>query len=209
MKEKLRQAIVNKYKKLGYSQKAIDAVLSHLEKSVTEEDQIEEAVNGIEGLLNAFQSEIDSRVTTAVAEAKKPKQENGGAPAEEKKDEPNKPVEEVPAWAKDLISSVTSLKAEKTATTRKQQLEDRLKEANQVYKDAIMESFEHMTFATDDAFTGYLGKVDAKLGELSKEQESVQNKAGGTRPPISNKQVGATKRASKEELDGVMSSILP
>jgi hypothetical protein len=54
MREQIRLALINKYKSLGYSQKAINAVLDYLEKSVKEETEIEEAVSGVGPILKSL-----------------------------------------------------------------------------------------------------------------------------------------------------------
>ena len=48
MKEKILVALKTKYSNLGFGAKALDGVASILEKSVTDESQIETAVSGVE-----------------------------------------------------------------------------------------------------------------------------------------------------------------
>lgn len=50
MKEKILVALKTKYSNLGFGAKALDGVASILEKSVTDESQIETAVSGMEDL---------------------------------------------------------------------------------------------------------------------------------------------------------------
>ena len=56
MKEKILAALKTKYSNLGFGAKALDGVASILEKSVTDESQIETAVGGVEPFLKVFQS---------------------------------------------------------------------------------------------------------------------------------------------------------
>lgn len=59
MKEKILVALKTKYKTLGFSDRAFDGVADYLSKTVTEESQIETAIGGVEGLLRAFQGDVD------------------------------------------------------------------------------------------------------------------------------------------------------
>lgn len=59
MKEKILVALKTKYSNLGFGAKALDGVASILEKSVTDESQIETAVSGVEPFLKVFRSDAD------------------------------------------------------------------------------------------------------------------------------------------------------
>lgn len=59
MREKILVALKTKYKTFGFGDKAFDGVADYLAKTVTEESQIETAISGVEGLLKAFQGDID------------------------------------------------------------------------------------------------------------------------------------------------------
>lgn len=59
MKQTILTRLKNKYAHLGFSEKALDGFASSIEKNVKSEDEIETAVNGVEGLLKVFQSEAD------------------------------------------------------------------------------------------------------------------------------------------------------
>lgn len=60
MKGKILVALKTKYKTFGFGDKAFDGVADYLSKTVTEESQIETAISGVEGLLKAFQGDIDT-----------------------------------------------------------------------------------------------------------------------------------------------------
>ena len=62
MKEKILEALKNKYKDLGFDAKAFDGVATFLSTTVTEESQIEVMVNNSESMLKSMQGEIDRRV---------------------------------------------------------------------------------------------------------------------------------------------------
>lgn len=63
MKQKIISELKNKYAHLGLSKEALDGVASVLEKTIKSEDEIETAVNGVEGMLKVFQSEADRERT--------------------------------------------------------------------------------------------------------------------------------------------------
>jgi hypothetical protein len=110
MKEKILVALKTKYKTFGFSDKAFDGVADYLSKTVTEESQIETAIDGVEGLFKGFQGDVDyvrnekSGLRKQLDELKK-KIENPNPqpnPKEEKKDD-------VPAWAQAIIDSNKTL----------------------------------------------------------------------------------------------------
>lgn len=110
MKEKILVALKTKYKTFGFSEKAFDGVADYLSKTVTEESQIETAIDGVEGLFKGFQGDVDfvrnekSGLQKQLDELKK-KIENPNPqpkPKEEKKDD-------VPSWAQALIDSNKTL----------------------------------------------------------------------------------------------------
>ena len=106
MKDKILVALKTKYKTFGFGDKAFDGVADYLSKTVTEEGQIETAIGGVEGLLKAFQGDIDtvrnekSGLQRQLDELKKQ--------IENPKKKEN-PKEDVPAWAQALIDSNKSL----------------------------------------------------------------------------------------------------
>jgi len=64
MINKIKQELKTKYATLGLGEKAFDGVAEFLVKTVTEDAQIDAAIDGMGGLLTVFQSEADRRVTT-------------------------------------------------------------------------------------------------------------------------------------------------
>lgn len=135
MKGKILVALKTKYKTFGFGDKAFDGVADYLSKTVTEESQIETAISGVEGLLKAFQGDIDTVRNEKSGLQKqldelKTKIEN---PNPNPKPEENK--DDVPAWAQALIDSnknlsdkLTQFEAEKAQATRSQQILAKAKE---------------------------------------------------------------------------------
>ena len=130
MKEKILVALKTKYKTFGFGEKAFDGVADYLSKTVTDESQIETAIGGVEGLLKAFQGDIDtvrnakSGLQKELDELKK-KIENADKDKDKDKDK------DVPAWAQTLIDSnktlsekLTAYEAEKAQAQRNSQISE-------------------------------------------------------------------------------------
>lgn len=113
MKEKILSALKTKYSNFGFSDKAFTGVAEYLAATVTEEDQIDNSISGVESLLKAFQGDIDTRVSSAVAKAKA---EKGGNNPQPKKEEDDK-GDEMPSWAKSLSDKLDKLESQKQQET--------------------------------------------------------------------------------------------
>lgn len=140
MKVKLLSALKTKYNNLGFGDKAFDGVADYLSKTVTEENQIETAISGVEGLLKAFQGDID-KVRGEKTELQKKYDElekNKSDKKDDKKDDSN-PDE--PAWFKAyrekqeteqtaLKQEIEGFKKKETQTGYSEKLKTALKEKN-------------------------------------------------------------------------------
>lgn len=101
MKTKIAKALKTKYASKGLSDKALDGVAAFLEKTVTEESQIDAAISeaSVEALLNVYQSEADAlrnqkaQAEKALAEYKAAHPELGQEPPKEEK--PNDQTAEI------------------------------------------------------------------------------------------------------------------
>jgi hypothetical protein len=194
MKEKIKAALVNKYKNLGFSDKAIEGVLAYLETTVTDEAGIEGAVNGVEGMLKAFQSEVDTRVTAAVNKPKPPTPAPAANPTEgPATQEPVTPPADAPEWMRGfmttmqasvqtLATELQTIKAGKSTETRKTQLEEVLKNTPDSFKSTIMKAFDRMKFEKDEEFTSYLEEI--KTDSAAFVQDTANSGLSSSRPPI-------------------------
>lgn len=186
MKGKILVALKTKYKTFGFGDKAFDGVADYLSKTVTEESQIETAISGVEGLLKAFQGDIDtvrnekSGLQKQLDELKtKIENPNPNPKPEEKKDD-------VPAWAqalidsnKSLLAEVSTLKQEKLQATRQEQILAKAKEYG------IPENYAKRCAIKDDE------DLDAYFKDLK--QEFANDGFKGVTPPES-----AEKKIEKE-----------
>lgn len=233
MKEKIFQALKTKFKNLGFGDKAFEGVAAFLATTITEEDQIETGISGVEPLLKSFQGDIDKRVNDAVTKAKT----DAKAEAEEelkKKQQKQDPQTPPPAGGgsepgnphdtndqlkalladvtKPLVETVKALQTElqvikstKTVETRKSRLEEALKESTPKYKETILKAFARMNFDKDEDFEAYLDEVteDAK-GFV---QDEADQSLAGIAKPGGIKGGKQTKEATQEELNELLGTI--
>ena len=117
-KQMIKEALSNKYKNLGFDDKAFEGVADFAQTYIKEEADLATFVNGAEGMLKGFQSSTD-RLRTEKAQLEKEKNEL----AEKVKtletttetkttSETKTTTEETPAWAKILIDANTNLQKE-------------------------------------------------------------------------------------------------
>lgn len=173
MKEKILQALKTKFKNLGFGDTTFDAVASFLEATVTEENQIDTSVSGVESLLKGFQADADKRVTTAVQKVKTETQKGG----EDKKQEPtNTPSEEIPSWFKTFSETITSkinaIETGKVIETRKSVLESKLTNCSAELKVKILKDFSRMNFETQEDFDLYLAETEQDVATIAQQSSN-------------------------------------
>nr|DAT56155.1 MAG TPA: hypothetical protein [Bacteriophage sp.] len=205
MKGKILVALKTKYKTFGFGDKAFDGVADYLSKTVTEESQIETAISGVEGLLKAFQGDIDTVRNEKSGLQKqldelKTKIEN---PNPNPKPEENK--DDVPAWAqalidsnKSLLTEVSTLKQEKLQATRQEQIMAKAKEygipENYAKRCAIKDDEDLDVYFKDlkqefanDGFKGVTPPESAET-KIEKENESIASMINeGTKTIVESK----------------------
>lgn len=115
MKDKIQIALKTKFSNLGFSDKAFTGVADYLSTTVTQEDQIDNAIQGVESLLKAFQGDVDTRVNSAVAKAKA--ETKGGEMQPVKKEEAKGDDNAVLTLLQEMRSEISTLKAEKQKET--------------------------------------------------------------------------------------------
>lgn len=112
LKDKLNAKYQGVLKKL--TPKGLELLVDKLSTKVTTEDELEDFVNGLENTLEVFvdviQSETDRRIKEEVDKTKKKVVQS--VEDENEEEDKSKIQPEVPEWAKGLVSSVESLKAQ-------------------------------------------------------------------------------------------------
>ena len=128
MKEKVLETLKTEYSNLGFSDKAFDGVADYISQTVTNEEDINNTVSGVGGLLKVFQGDIDrerSRKSELEKKLEELKQKepitmSGKAEVEI----PKEKDDEVLSKVSELESKLAELIAEKNAITQKQQLKE-------------------------------------------------------------------------------------
>lgn len=128
MKERILAALKIKFKNLGFTDKAFEGVADYLAITVTEEAQIETAISGVEGLLKAFQGDVDKRVNEAVLKAKGEKQPEGGEDPNKVKEPQTEFEKAIAAAVGPLIQKIEHLESGKAAEQFSARLVSTLKE---------------------------------------------------------------------------------
>ncbi|MDQ1859020.1 hypothetical protein [Chryseobacterium sp. WLY505] len=181
MFEKILQELKTKYKNLGLSDTILKAKAKQIEKAVKTEEEIAEAVAGVEDDLAIFQSFADQNRTLAkkIEELEKgkgadPKPEPTPTP----KPEDPKPAptgEPEPAWAKALREQmekqnelISGFQAEKTAQTNAQKLQTKLDELK-VSKTIQALIPAGLTFENDEAIEAYANDMKTKSDAIAQE----------------------------------------
>lgn len=207
MKEKILVALKTKYKTFGFGDKAFDGVADYLSKTVAEESQIETAISGVEGLLKAFQGDIDtvrnekSGLQKQLDELKTKIENPNPNPnpnPEDKADMATIIANAVSAAVKPLSDELAQFKAEKSQATRQEQIMAKAKEYG------IPETFAKRYAIPDDAdldtyfkdvkqefanigFSGVNPPESAEV-KIEKEAESIANMISeGTKTIVESK----------------------
>lgn len=120
MKTKILQALKTKYSSKGLSEKALDGVASILEKTVTEEGQIDAAVSeaSVVNLINIYQSEADS-LRNQKASAEKALADYKAAHPDKGQADPNKPDDANAKALAELQAQIAELKKDRDAEVAK------------------------------------------------------------------------------------------
>lgn len=208
MKGKILVALKTKYKTFGFGDKAFDGVADYLSKTVTEESQIETAISGVEGLLKAFQGDIDtvrnekSGLQKQLDELKNkienPNPNPNPNPEDKKDDMATIIANAVSAAVKPLSDDLAQFKAEKSQATRQEQIMAKAKEYG------IPETFAKRYAIPDDADLdiyfkdakqelaniGFSGVTPPESAEtkIEKESESIANMISeGTKTIVESK----------------------
>ncbi|MDD3038625.1 hypothetical protein [Bacteroides sp.] len=189
MKGKILVALKTKYKTFGFSDKAFDGVADYLSKTVTEEAQIETAIGGVEGLLKAFQGDVDFVRNEKSGLQKELDALKGKVEIPNPEVKPEQPdmakmiADAMQTVIKPLSDEIATLKGEKAAETRNSQILAKAKEYGipetllpmlKIADDADLDTFfkdAKQTFA-NNGFQGVTPPESAET-KIEKESESI------------------------------------
>ena len=183
MKKKIIELLATKFE--GVSENILSRIADKLSKTITSEDDLEDAVNKVT-FQSVIESYADSRVTeaqkTAVENFKKKHNINDDAtptPSQQPQvqPEPHKPsADEMPEWAKTLVESnkalsakIAAMESEKVGNSRKAKLQDAVKGLPEAIANRYAKDFERLQFKDDADFDGWLNEVAPEMAAVAKD----------------------------------------
>ena len=200
-RDKVYARLVAKFQNKGFSAKTINAVADIVEVGVTEETQVDAAVDGAEPYLNVIQKEVDIRVEKEKLKLKQEaeegdegqedsEQQGGGAGGNATKKSATGGDDAMPSWAKTMLSTiqtvvadVNGMKSGNVAKTRREQLEAKLNGAPEAVKTKALKDFDRMNFPTEEDFTTFLTETETDLKPII--QAAANNSLAGQHRPFS------------------------
>lgn len=193
MKEKILEALKTKF--TGVKDEILDRIATEAAKTVTDEAGVKTYVEGVT-FQTIIDAESDRRVTdaqkTAVANYEKKHNIKDGKPVEtdadkDKDKDKDKTNPDVPAWAQALLDSnkamqdrLDKLDGEKTANSRRGQLEALLAEAPDNIKTRYTKDFDRYNFKDDDDFNTWL---EDQKKNIEADITEFKSKGGVVTPP--------------------------
>lgn len=178
MFEKILSELKTKYKNLGLSETILKVTAETLAKTVETEEQITDAVAGVEGQMKIYQSFADQNRTlqTEITNLKKSSEGKKEEKSEKKEGEEKKESgEPEPAWAKALREQmekqnelITGIQQKEIAQTNAQKLQSKLDELK-VSKSIQALIPSNLTFENDEAIEAYANEMKVKSDAIAQE----------------------------------------
>lgn len=197
----------------------INGLADKLDGLISTEDEIDGEIDKLDQLLSFKElAALDDAKRNADKKAAEDKDKV--EPENPAKVDPPAPVEkdkdEAPAWFKahvenqnkvieTLTSTVANLQQGNTIQTRRQQLETKLKDAPEKFKARALRDFDRLKIDSEDDFNNYLADIEQDVAD--EVQAASDAGLGNDAPTGSLGGNGATREASKEELDAAFSNI--
>lgn len=178
MFEKILSELKTKYKNLGLSETILKVTAETLAKTVETEEQITDAVAGVEGQMKIYQSFADQNRTlqTEITNLKKSSEGKKEEKSEKKEGEEKKESgDQEPAWAKALREQmekqnelITGIQQKEIAQTNAQKLQSKLDELK-VSKSIQALIPSNLTFENDEAIEAYASEMKVKSDAIAQE----------------------------------------
>lgn len=215
MKQKLIALLKTSFASKGFNQKELESLADLVisQQSLNEESADEDlttAVTNAKPVADFVQSVASRQVSDVKKPAKVDEPANPANPA--KPAEPTK-TDDMPEWAKGLVTSIGSLtqglaaiNAEKVGNTRREQYAKTLEGTSEAYKTEALADFDLLNFKDDTHYSEWLGKKAESVKVFI--QDEANNNLGGDRPGGGAGGKTTTKEASKEEVDSVLDKIM-
>lgn len=197
MKAKILEALKTKYSSYGLSSKVFDGVAETISKTITEESQIDAAVESVEPFVKAYQSDMDKE-RSASAKLKKELEDAKKQPEPKKKDTQDVEEPETPAYMAKLLERLDNqdrllqqMAGEKVHASKLEQINSMLKEKG------VPQTFSSVallgrTFGEDanveelvsSIEAGYSAHKDAMANESFGGGKAPEQGSGGNESPL-------------------------
>ncbi len=224
------KALKPKVAPFGFTRKEIESVAAVIADNLNLNENAEEevvnaavnkAVNTMIPVLQLAQSQASRTIEKFKAERKKESEEEEGVeendddnsgklPTVKKTPTPRPNKEAPPEWANSLINTVAELreelgglKNEKLVNSRKQRLENALKDTG-VMGQQTLRNFAKMKFENDEEFDDYLAEVETSVKDFRKEQSDASLKTLGKHPAHGN---DSNKELTDNEIDKIVGAM--
>ncbi len=196
MKAKILEALKTRYSSYGLGSKAFDGVAEVISKTITEESQIDSAVESVEPFIKAYQSDMDKE-RSASAKLKKELEDAKKQP-EPKKEKQAVEEPEIPAYMAKLLERLDNqdrllqqMAGEKVHASKLEQINSMLKEKN-VPETFSSPALHGRTFGEDfnveelvsSIEAGYNAHKDAEANESFKGGKAPEQGSGGNESPL-------------------------
>lgn len=174
MKELVLKALKTKYSNLGFDDSVLSNFAETISSGVTEEGQIEAAINAQSATFTALQSFIDKRVTTAVEKVKAPAPANPNPAPANPNPNPGDNIAELISQAlkplQDQIASFQNADISKVRGSKVNEVLSKIK--NESIRTMLQDSFSVANFADNDSFDNYFTSLNSKVEELVKTESA-------------------------------------
>lgn len=209
MKKKIIEALTTKFP--GVSASVLERIATKLSKTVTSEDAVTTAVEGVT-FQQIIDSYTDSRVTEAAATArenavkdyeqkyglKEGKAISGGGSSEGATKTKENEGDDVPAWAKALMSDIAALKTSKVTNDRKTQLNAVIGKLD----EPLRKAYERLPLDkySDEDFTNMLTEITTEVEGIANDDNA---RGGVFGRPSANQGNGKNDELTKAQLDAI------
>lgn len=207
MKTKILQALKTKYSSKGLSEKALDGVASILEKTVTDESQIEAAISEapIVNLINVYQSEADSLRNQKASAEKALADYKAAHPEQKGQNDGNKPDDASAKALAELQAQIAELKKDRDAEVAKARREQIIAGVRKNLKDGNRNVDALLDIVLSNPVIAE-GDTEATIAErVGKDYDSYYAKlyGHGAVPPFGNA-FGQQGNSAKPDFSGVV-----
>lgn len=184
MKEKIKKALKTKYQALGLPETVLDGVTEMLEKTVTEEGQIETAVSGVEEHLKIFQRGTDSlrneksglqnKLDALQKEQPSPQPNTQPTPTggENQIDIAKLVADAVASSMQPYMQKIDGFETTNRQKTRSQMFEEATKGLSSEFLNPLRQSFELIGEVDDDKFQKFIETTQTSTKEIIAKQNS-------------------------------------